>query len=114
MPRVKRGTAHIKHRKNILKATKGFAWGRKNKIKLARTAARKAGVHAFNDRRLKKRDARATWTIRINAATRSHGISYSRFIAELKKKHITIDRKILAEIAIEYPKVFSEIVALVK
>ena len=71
---------HAKRRRNILAETKGYRWGRKSKITLAKTAALKAGVYAYRDRRTKKRDFRALWNIRINAAVREHGLSYSTFI----------------------------------
>lgn len=114
MPRVKRGKSHLKHRKNILAATKGYKWGRKSRIKLAKTAAIKAGAHALNDRRKKKAAARATWMIRINAAVRPFGLSYSKFIAAVKAKNIVLDRKIMAKMAAEYPAVFEQLVEKVK
>src|SRR3989339_115146 len=97
--RVKRGTAHVKRRKNLLKQTKGFRWGRKSKIKLAKTAALKAGVHAYRGRKEKKREYRRLWNIKINAAAREHGLSYSKFIFALKKANINLDRKSLANLA---------------
>lgn len=112
--RVKRGVAHVKHRKYILKAAKGFKWGRKNQIRKAKTAITKAGRHAYKHRRLKKRDARALWQIRINAAVREHGLSYSKFIHLLKVKKVELDRKVLSQLAAEQPKVFAAIVAAVK
>ncbi len=112
--RVKRGVAHVKRRKNILKVTKGFKWGRKNQIRKAKTAATKAGRHAYKHRRLKKRDYRQLWQVRINAAAREQGMSYSVFMGKLKAAKITIDRKILSQLANEQPKIFAEIVAKVK
>jgi len=112
--RVKRGTTHVKRRKAILKKTKGFKWGRKNKIKLAQTAATKAGAHAYRDRRVKKRTSRALWQIRINAAARQHDMTYSKFIKALKNSKVELDRKILADLAANQPKVFEAIVKLVK
>ena len=114
MARVKRGARHLKRRKNLLRHTKGYMWGRKSKIKLAKTAMIKAGVNAYRDRRKKKSAFSALWNIRINAAVRPHGISYSRFAAGLKAKQIPLDRKVLAELALEYPKAFDAIVAKVK
>jgi len=105
---------HLKRRKNLLKRTKGFRWGRKSKITLAKVAARKAGVYAFAHRRRRKGDFRRLWQIQINAAVREHGLSYSRFIDLLKKKKIELDRKILAQLAREYPVVFAKIVEAVK
>ncbi|MFH1145413.1 MAG: 50S ribosomal protein L20 [bacterium] len=114
MPRVKRGKTHLKHRKNILKATKGFKWGRKSKIKLAKTAATKAGVHAYVDRRLKKRIARGLWQVRINASLRPLGMSYSKFMGSLKKAGISLDRKVLASLAVEHPEVIKKLAEQVK
>src|SRR3989338_644381 len=96
MPRVKRGMMHAKKRRNLLSKTKGMMWGRKSKVRLARTAELKAGVYAYRDRRTKKRDFRRLWQVRINAAVRPFGLSYSRFIDALKKADIALDRKILA------------------
>ena len=94
MPRVKRGTQHTKRRKNLLARVKGYKWGRKSKIRLARPAMLKAGVYAFRDRRAKKRTFRNLWTIKINAAVHELGLSYSRFINILKVANIAIDRKV--------------------
>ena len=110
MPRVKRGMMHSKHRRNILKRTKGFKWGRKKLIKLAKTAATKAGSHAHRDRRVKKRTSRALWHIKINAAARANGTIYSKLAGSLKKNKIEVDRKILADIAEHEPALFAEIV----
>ena len=114
MPRVKRGTTHIKRRKNILARTKGMMWGRKSKVRLARIASLKAGVYAYRDRRNKKRSFRRLWQLRINAGVRPLGLSYSRFIDALKKTGIILDRKILSGLAKDYPAVFSKIVETVK
>ena len=110
MPRVKRGTHRIKRRKNILARTKGMMWGRKSKITLAKTAATKAGANAYKDRRLKKRDNRALMQVRINAAARELGTTYSKLLADLKRRTIGLDRKVLSEIAMNHPKVFAAIV----
>ena len=110
MPRVKRGKAHVKHRKNILKKVKGFRGGRKKLIKQAKTAGTKAGAHAYRDRRVKKRNARALWQVRLNAAVREHGWTYSKFIDALKKAKSELDRKVLSELAIKDPKIFKKIV----
>ncbi len=110
MPRVKRGTTHVKSRRNLLKKVKGYKWGRKKLIKLAKTAQTKAGAHAFRDRRKKKRVNRGLWQIKINAFVREGGISYSRFIDALKKNSIEIDRKILADLAVNNKKVLANIV----
>lgn len=114
MPRVKRGTQHVKRRNNLLARVKGFSWGRKSKIRLARTAMLKAGVYAFRDRRAKKRTFRNLWTIKINAAVRELGTTYSVFIANLKKANIALDRKVLAVLAEKNPKVFAKIVEAAK
>ena len=114
MPRVKRGKTHLKKRKKLLKKTKGYKWGRKNKIKLAKTAVLKAGAYAFRDRRAQKRSARALWQIRINAACRENGTTYSKFINDLKIKKIELDRKALADLAANNPKIFAKIVEEVK
>lgn len=105
---------HLKRRRNLLKRTKGFRWGRKSKITLAKPAARKAGVYALAHRRRRKGDFRRLWQVQINAAVRAQGLSYSRFIDLLKKNKIDLDRKILAQLAKEYPKIFSQIITAVK
>ena len=114
MPRVKRGKMHLKRRKNIMAQTKGYMWGRKSKIKLARVAVLKAGQNAYRDRRLKKRDMRALWQTRINAAARTNGLSYSRLIDALNKAGIKLDRKILADLAMRFPQVFTAVVKAAK
>lgn len=114
MPRVKRGMGHTKKRRNLMKRVKGFEGGRKNLIKLAKTAEIKAGAHAFRDRRNKKRTTRANWQVQINAAVRTLGTSYSAFTGALKKKEIGLNRKMLAEIAGNFPAVFEKIVAAAK
>lgn len=110
MPRVKRGTMHLQKRRKLLKAVKGYKWGRKKLIKLARPAMLKAGVNAFRDRRAKKRTFRSLWQIKVNAACREHGTTYSKFIAALAKNHIGLDRKILADLAEHNPVVFAKII----
>lgn len=113
MPRVKRGLSHLKRRKNLLKRVKGFEGGRKSLIKLAKTADTKAGAYAYRDRRNKKRTFRQLWQVRINAAVRPLGLSYSVFMSGLKKKQILLDRKVLSQLAQE-PAVFEKIVEAVK
>src|SRR3990167_3377150 len=114
MPRVKRGMMHAKRRKNILKRAKGYMWGRKNRIKLAKVAVVKAGVYAYRDRQKRKSEFRQLWQIRIGAAVRPYGLSYSRFINLLKKKNIALDRKILAELAADHPAVFKQLMRTVR
>jgi len=114
MPRVKRGTTHVKKRRKLLKQVKGYKWGRKKLIKLAKTARTKAGAHAFVDRRKKKRTMRGLWQIRINAFVREHGLSYSRFMNALKVNKIEIDRKILSDLAINNKTVLKAIINKVK
>lgn len=114
MPRVKRGKTHVAKRKKLLKQAKGFRWRRKSTIRLARTAVIKAGVHAYRGRKGKKRDNRALWQIKINAAVRPYGLSYSKFINLLKKSKIELDRKVLSQLAVSYPKVFEAIIKEVK
>lgn len=114
MPRVKRGKTHLKKRKRLLKRVKGYKWGRKNLPKLAKVAVAKAGVHAFRDRRAKKRVFRRLWQIKINAASREAGLSYSKFIDFLKKAGVDLDRKILARLAEHQPEIFAKIVEDVK
>ena len=110
MARVKRGvTSKAKHKK-VLKAVKG-QWGRrKNTIRVARQAMEKAMQYAYRDRRNKKRDFKSLWIQRINAGVRAEGLTYSKFINGLTKSGITIDRKILAEIAYDSPEAFKIIV----
>ena len=84
MPRVKRGTMHTKHRSNILKHTKGYKWGRKSKLKVAKTAVKRAGQYAFEGRRTKKRLARGLWIIKLNASVRKLELSYSQLINKMK------------------------------
>lgn len=114
MPRVKRSIMHLKKRRALMKAAKGYRWGRKNIIRLARPAVLKAGAYAYRDRRNKKRDARALWQIKISAGARLNGLSYSQFIGKLKAAKIGLDRKILAQLAEHHPKVFAKIVETVK
>ena len=114
MVRVKRGKIAHKRRKHLLKYAKGFRWGRKSKYKLAKDALYHAWEYAYRDRRTKKREFRKLWQIQINAACRQAGISYSKFIAGLKKNKIELDRKILATIAQNQPEIFKKIVEKVK
>ena len=114
MPRVKRGvTGKAKHKK-VLAAAKGFRGRRGNVFKIAKQAVMKAGQYAYRDRRNKKRDFRALWITRINAACRIEGVSYSRFMAGMKKASIDIDRKVLADLAVMDKAAFAKIVEQAK
>ncbi len=114
MTRVKRGTTSLKRRRGVLAEAKGFRFGRSRKEIEAKVALIKAGSHAFAHRKDKKADMRRLWTIRLNAALRPLGYSYSKFINALKVKGITLDRKVLSEIARTEPAVFTQIVDQVK
>lgn len=114
MARIKRGTMHVKRRKNLLAKTKGYKWRRKNTVRQARTAVIKAGVEAYRGRKLKKRDMRSLWIIRLNASLRENGLTYSRFIPMLKNAKVILDRKTLAYLAAEYPAVFKKLLAEVQ
>ena len=112
--RVKRGvTTHARHKK-LRKQTKGMSHMRRASVRLARQAVIKALSYAYRDRRNKKRDLRSLWITRINAALREQGLTYSKFIAGLKKANIELDRKILAELAVNQPAAFKAVVERVK
>ncbi|WP_395700074.1 50S ribosomal protein L20 [Aquabacterium sp.] len=114
MPRVKRGvTARARHKK-ILALAKGYRGRRKNVFRVAKQAVMKAGQYAYRDRRTRKRVFRQLWIARINAAARGLGITYSKFMAGLKKASIDIDRKVLADLAVNDPAAFGSIVDKVK
>lgn len=114
MARVKRGVMANKRKKNLLKHTKGFRYGRKTKYHLAKEALLHAWTHSFRDRKRKKREKRQLWDIKINAASRELGLNYSSFITQLKKANIKLDRKILAELAEEHPQIFKDIASQIK
>ncbi|HMB10878.1 MULTISPECIES: 50S ribosomal protein L20 [Saliniramus] len=110
MARVKRGvTAHAKHKK-VLKLAKGFYGRRKNTIRTAKAAVDRSMQYAYRDRKAKKRTFRALWIQRLNAAVREHGLTYSRFIDGLNKAGITVDRKVLSDLAIHEPAAFTALV----
>ncbi|MDZ7858639.1 50S ribosomal protein L20 [Sphaerotilus sp.] len=114
MPRVKRGvTARARHKK-VLALAKGFRGRRKNVYRIAKQAVMKAGQYAYRDRRAKKREFRRLWIARINAASRALGLTYSKFVAGLKKAQIDLDRKVLADLAVHDPVAFGSIVEKVK
>lgn len=110
MTRVKRGITRNRRRKNILSQTKGYRFGRKNKVSQAKEALLHAGKHSYSHRKDKKGNFRREWTVRINAAIRPFGMSYSTFIDKLKKKNIDLDRKILSNLAVKNPETFERIV----
>jgi large subunit ribosomal protein L20 len=112
--RVKRGVTKRRRHKKILKAASGFLLGRGKLIRPARLAVEKSLVYAYRDRKQRKRQFHRLWITRINAASREHGMTYSRFIAGLKRAGVEMDRKVLAELAVAEPKAFSELVALAK
>ncbi len=114
MTRVKRGVKQHQRRERILKHTKGFKWTRKSKLRQAKEALLHAWAFQFADRKKKKRTARTLWQVKVNAAAREHGIPYSKFIAQLKKANIQLDRKILAVIAEHHPDVFARILSAAK
>ena len=112
--RVKRGvTAHKRHHK-VRKATKGFTKSNRSSIKRGKQAIVKAQENATRDRRTRKRTFRQLWNARINAAARLNGTTYSRLIAGLKKANVTLDRKVLAELAVSEPKAFTAVVKAAK
>lgn len=109
MPRVKRGvTARARHKK-VLKQAKGYYGARSRVYRVAKQAVIKAGQYAYRDRRQRKRQFRALWIVRINAAAREFGLSYSRFMDGLKKASVEIDRKVLADLAVRDKEAFAEL-----
>jgi large subunit ribosomal protein L20 len=114
MTRIKRGVAAHKRRKNLLKRAKGFDNRRSTNFVAAREALLHADKYAYRDRRNKKRDFRALWLVRVNAALRENGTTWSKFAGSLKKQGITINRKMLSELAIKFPVAFDKMVASVK
>ncbi|HBN45566.1 MAG TPA: 50S ribosomal protein L20 [Candidatus Marinimicrobia bacterium] len=114
MPRANSSVPrHRRHRK-VVKQAKGYYGARSRNFKAAKDAVWKAGQYAYRDRRQRKRFFRRLWIIRINAAVRQHGLSYSAFIAGLKEKEIELDRKVLADMAMNNPDSFAELVSSVK
>ena len=110
MPRAKCSVASRRRRKKVLKRASGFRGGRSKLFRTAKEAVDKASNYAFRDRKAKKRDFRRLWISRINAATRIHDLSYSRFIDGLKKAEVQVNRKMLADLAVHDPKAFAELV----
>jgi large subunit ribosomal protein L20 len=111
MSRVKRGVPSKKTRRTYFKRAKGFTGGRKRLWKTVMNAVDRAGKYAYRDRKVRKRDFRRLWIVRINAAARGVGVSYSQLMGGMKRKHIEIDRKVLSDIAISDPKAFQQVVA---
>lgn len=114
MPRVKKAVASRQRRKKVLKAAKGYRGGRSKLYRTARESVNRALAFAYRGRKLRKRDMRKLWVARINAAARLNGLSYSKFIKGLKEAEITLDRKILAELAVNDAPAFAEIARIAK
>ena len=114
MSRVKRSTKAKARRKKVLKRAKGFRGGQSKLFRTAVERVNRALQFAYRDRRVKKRDFRALWISRIGAATRVHGLSYSKFIDGLKKANVALDRKVLSDLAIKSPDTFAKIVEVAK
>ncbi len=114
MPRSSNSVASRKRRKKILKKAKGYFGRRKNVYTVAKNAVEKGMLYSYRDRKTKKRVFRSLWIVRINAAAREHGLSYSELINKLKVKNVNINRKVLADIAMNDPKRFSDIITQVK
>ncbi|HUU81614.1 MAG TPA: 50S ribosomal protein L20 [Acidobacteriota bacterium] len=112
MPRVKRGFKARRRRNRLLKAAKGYRGGLSKQLRTADVAVSRAGVYAYRDRKKRKRDFRRLWIVRINAAAREHGLSYSRLIDGLSKAGVNLDRKMLADMAICDPAGFSQLVSM--
>ncbi len=114
MPRVTSGPAARRRHKRLLKHAKGNRAGRGNLYRKARETVERGWKFAYRDRRVRKRDFRRLWIIRINAAARLHGLSYSKFMAGLRLAQISLDRKVLADVAIHDPEAFAQVAALAK
>lgn len=114
MPRVKRGVTSRRRRKGILKSAKGYYGARSRLFRTAREAVEKGFKYAYRDRKQRKREFRALWIARINAAAREHGISYSRLVHGLSEAGVEVDRKVLAELAVTDPAAFGQLADLAK
>jgi len=114
MPRSTNAVASRARRKKIMKLAKGYFGRRKNVWTVAKNAVEKGLVYAYRDRRAKKRNFRSLWIVRINAAARMHGMSYSQFMGKLKKSNIELNRKVLADLAVHNPEAFKAVVEKVK
>jgi len=114
MPRSVNSVASRRRRKKILKQTKGYFGARKNVYTVAKNALEKGFTYAYRDRKTKKRNFRSLWIQRINAAARQHDMSYSEFMGKLNKKGIALNRKVLADLAMNHPEAFAEVVKTIK
>src|SRR5437870_1209391 len=114
MPRARTGVAHLRRRNRVMKRAKGYVLGRGRLYRPARETVLRAGVYAHRDRRDRKRDFRRLWITRLSAACRARGLSYSQFIHGLKAAQITLDRKILSELAIQDPAAFDQVAAMAR
>ena len=114
MPRVKRGTKRHNRRKKLLTLAKGYYLNKSKLYKFAKESVEKAGVYAYRDRKARKRDFRRLWIVRIGAAARQNGLNYNQFISGLKHAGVGMDRKILADIAVQDPAAFTKLVETAK
>lgn len=114
MPRVRRGYKARRRRKKVLKQAKGYVGGRRKLFQTARETVDRSMTFAYRDRKVRKREFRKLWIVRINAAVRDHGLSYSRFINGLNKAEIALDRKVLADLAVSDPAGFAAVAKLAK
>lgn len=114
MTRVKRGFKRVQRRKRMLKFAKGFYGAKSRLYRSAKEAIEKALLYAYRDRKVRKRDFRRLWIVRISAACELNGTSYSRFMGGLKKAQVALDRKMLADLAVRNPEAFSQLVAVAK
>jgi large subunit ribosomal protein L20 len=112
MPRAKRGTKGRQRHKKLLKLAKGNVGGRRKGYRQARSTVEKGLTYAYRDRKVRKRDFRGLWIVRINAAARTHGVTYSRLMSALKKAGIDLDRKVLADLAVRDPAAFGDLARL--
>ncbi len=112
MPRVKRGFKARRRRKKVLKAAKGFRGGHSKQYRTAESAVIRAGMYEYRDRRVRKREFRKLWILRINAAARAHGLSYGRLMGALSKAGVALDRKVLADMAVNDPAGFARLAAM--
>lgn len=109
MPRARKGTSTVKKRSKLLRQVKGYRWNRKSKLRRARQALLKAWTYSYRDRKARKRDKRGLWQVKINAASRQEGITYSQLMGALTKAGVKLDRKILADLAENEPESFKRV-----